>query len=372
VGSGFSAVDAWDSRPSNETRCALVNHHPLQRPSTDPTPIFEHFRGSYATELLTAAVAHFQVFERIASGCNTAGRLRDELQLEQRPFIVLLCALQAMGLVQQRGESLTLSALADEHLLTGRAGDVSDYIGLAARSPGVLEMVERLRTNRPANADAEDGGAAFIFRDGIESAMEQEATARHFTLALAGRAKNVAPALAEAMPLPAAKRVLDVAGGTGIYSIALLQKNPHLTAVVLDRPEVLKITREFAEQYGVADRLECHAGDMFADPLPGGCDVVLLSNVLHDWDVPQCRDLVARCAAAQPAGGKLWIHDVFLNDGLDGPLPIALYSAALFTLTEGRAYSAGEYRSWLEEAGLSVGSVTATLVHCGVLEATKA
>ena len=65
--------------------------------------------------------------------------------------------------------------------------DVSDYIGLAADSPGVKEMVERLRTNRPAGASSPDTGAAFIYREGIESAMEQEASARRLTLALAGR-----------------------------------------------------------------------------------------------------------------------------------------------------------------------------------------
>ena len=39
--------------------------HQVRR-AVDPTPIFELFRGNYATELLTAAVAHFQLFERLA------------------------------------------------------------------------------------------------------------------------------------------------------------------------------------------------------------------------------------------------------------------------------------------------------------------
>jgi len=134
---------------------------------------------------------------------------------------------------------------------------------------------------------------------------------------------------------------------------------------------VLKITAEFAERYGVAGRLECQAGDMFTDPVPPGIDAVLLSNVLHDWDVSQCRELVRRCADALPAGGKLLIHDVFLNDSHDGPLPIALYSAALFVQTEGRAYSAAEYREWLRAAGLSPGQVAPTLIHCGVLAGLK-
>src|SRR5262249_60117223 len=105
--------------------------------------------------------------------------------------------------------------------------------------------------------------------------------------------------------------------------------------------------------------------------VPAGADVVLLSNVLHDWDVPQCRALVARCAAALPPGGRLLVHDVFLDDDHGGPLAVALYSAALFCLTEGRAYSAAEYRAWLTEAGLTPGEVVPTLVHCGVLPAVK-
>jgi len=76
---------------------------------------------------------------------------------------------------------------------------------------------------------------------------------------------------------------------------------------------------------------------------------------------------VNRCAAALPSGGRLAIHDVFLNDTLDGPLPIALYSAALFALTEGRAYSAGEYCGWLRAARLTPGEAVPTLIHCGLL-----
>lgn len=344
----------------------------LPAPSIDPTPIFEVFRGNHATELLTAAVAHFNVFGRLAAQPMTADDLRRDLDLAERPAVVLLTALRAIGLLATDAHGrLDLTPLAREHLVPGGPFDVSDYVGLAADSPGVREMVERLRTNRPAGAQ-EEKGAAFIYREGIESAMEREATARHLTLALAGRAKNVAPLLAERVPLGGARCLLDVGGGSGIYSVACLRNNPQLRAIVWDRPEVLKVAREFAGAYDVADRLECRPGDMFRDRVPPDCDVMLLSNILHDWDVPECRTLVRRCADALPAGGRLLIHDVFLNDALDGPLPIALYSAALFALTEGRAYSAAEYRDWLRAAGLTPGEVVPTLIHCGVLAGTKA
>jgi ubiquinone/menaquinone biosynthesis C-methylase UbiE len=342
----------------------------LPAPATDPTSLFEYFRGSYATELLTAAVAHFGVFGRLAEAPQSFADLRDALGLAERPAVVLVTALRAMGLIDEAGGRLTLTPLAAEHLVPGGRFDVGDYIGLAANSPGVVAMVERLRSNKPANADS-SAGAAFIYRDGLASAMEQAESARHFTLALAGRAKNVAPHLAERVELGQTRRLLDVGGGTGIYSIALLLRHPRLRAIVFDRPEVLRVAKEMAQQYGVSDRLELIAGDMFADPLPRDCDAVLLSNILHDWDVPQCQRLVERCAAVLPAGGRLLVHDVFLSDALDGPLPIALYSAALFTLTEGRAYSVAEYRNWLEEAGLKVSPVVPTLVHCGVLSGSK-
>jgi predicted O-methyltransferase YrrM len=341
-----------------------------QPPQSDPTPIFELFRGSYATELLTAAVAHFNLFGLLAQQPRSLAELGRALGLAERPTIVLQTALRSFGLLAVDVEGrLQLTDLAREHLLPGGPFDVGDYVGLAANSPGVLEMVERLRTNRPARHAS---GVAFIYRDGVASAMENEAAARHFTLALAGRAKNVAPVLAERVPLTDAKLLLDVGGGTGIYSIAFLQKNPHLRAVVLDRPEVLKVAQEMAQAHGVADRLTVQSADMFQDGLPGNADIVLLSNILHDWDISECRTLIARCAAFLRTGGELLIHDVFLNDALDGPLPLALYSAALFCLTEGRLYSAAEYRGWLREAGLVAGEVTPTLIHCSVLAGYKA
>ena len=201
--------------------------------------------------------------------------------------------------------------------------------------------------------------------------MDHEDSARRLTLALAGRARIVSPALAKAFPLHGVKRLLDIGGGTGLYAIAFLRENPQLRATVWDRAEVLKVAQEMARKFAVMDRIELLAGDMFSSPVPGDHEVMLLSNILHDWDIPQCQELINRCAAALPSGGRLLIHDVFLNDNLDGPLSVSLYSAALFNITEGRAYSGAEYRAMLENAGLRPGNITPTAVHCGVLAGTK-
>ncbi len=361
-----------------------------EAPILDPTPIFEQFRGAYATELLTVAVAHLPIFEQLAVGPLSELEIAGRLQLAARPMTVLSTALAAMGLLARDGRgNLALTPLASEHLLRGGPFYIGDYIGLAADSPGVIALRDCLKSNRPVGSAASeteaapssaagafaptqttDKGTAFIYRPDSSSAMEDTGAARMLTLALAGRAKNVAPALAREAQLDSASVLLDVGGGTGIYSIACLQRYPNLRAIVWDRPEVLRVAAEFAAQYGVADRLELVPGDMFNDPVPAA-DAMLVSNILHDWDVPECRALVGKCAASLAAGGRLLIHDVFLNDALDGPLPIALYSAALFTLTEGRAYSAAEYCAWLMEAGLTVAEPRPTLVHCGLLAGQK-
>jgi len=343
----------------------------LLPPSSDPAPIFEIFRGNYAMELLTAAVAHFGLFEKLAGGSVRAADLRATIGLGERQFVVLVTGLKALRLLEEKDGRVQMTPLAREHLLPGQPLDVSDYIRLAADSPGVVTLVEQMRTGRLAGASKDDSRAVFIYRDGLESAMEEDASARHFTLMLAGRAKNVAPVLAQKVDLSGAQRLLDIGGGTGLYAIAFLQRFAKLRAIVFDRPAVVKVAAEFAAQYGVADRLDCVAGDMFADRLPADCDVALLSNVLHDWDIPACQQLVNRSAAALPGGGRLLIHDAFLDDDYSGPLYPALFSVALMLLTEGRNYSGADYKAWMREAGLTPGEPMPTLVHSSVLVGVK-
>src|SRR4051794_30232658 len=96
-------------------------------PRTDPTPIFEAFRGSYSTELLVAAVAHFNLFSHLVGGRLSFDDLRGRLKLAERPANVLFTALRAMGLMARDSDGrLALTALAAEHLTPGGQFEVSD------------------------------------------------------------------------------------------------------------------------------------------------------------------------------------------------------------------------------------------------------
>lgn len=341
----------------------------LPKPNLDPTPIFELFRGNHATELLVAGAVHFKIFDVLATP-KSFDDLKAELSLEDRPLNVLITALRAMGFIDYENDLFKNSPMAEEHLTSMRLFDVSGYLSFAAESEGVLQLVKCLKTNKPIGTDDEKG-TAFIFNDDIEtSAMDKEESAQFLTLALMGRAKNVAPYLAEAVDLSECSKLLDVGGGTGIYSIGFLKQYENLQATVLDHPNVLKLATSFAAEYDVTDRLNCNPFDMFSSEFPKG-DVVLLSNILHDWDIPGNIKILKRCASALDSGDKLLIHDVFLNDDLDGPLETALYSASLFSFTEGRAYSIKEYTEMLEQSGFKVAGYEDTLIHCGVLIAEK-
>jgi cyclopropane fatty-acyl-phospholipid synthase-like methyltransferase len=167
-------------------------------------------------------------------------------------------------------------------------------------------------------------------------------------------------------------RLLDIAGGSGIYACCLVEEHPHLRATVLERPPVDEVARKAIADRGFGDRVSVHAADMLSDPLPDGFDVHLLSNVLHDWDVPRVKQLLGASAASLPRGGFLIVHDAHLNDDKTGPLPVAAYSCLLMHSSEGRCYGSGEMRDYLQEAGFIGVECLQTLGDRSVIVATKA
>src|SRR5260370_40945633 len=142
----------------------------LNFPRTDPTPIFDAFRGNYPTDFLTAAVTHFRVYERLKARAASFATLRTQCGLAARGAVVLFTALRALHLLTRNANGeLDLTEPAREHLIPGAPFDVSGYIGLAAENAGVKDMIERLRTNTPAWANDKTKGATFVYPEGIES-----------------------------------------------------------------------------------------------------------------------------------------------------------------------------------------------------------
>jgi predicted O-methyltransferase YrrM len=183
--------------------------------------------------------------------------------------------------------------------------------------------------------------------------METEAFAEEFLAAMDCRGRLAAQALAKHLDLGRHRRLLDIAGGSGIYACSIVAHFPELAASVLEKPPVDRIARRAIERRGFAGRVGVVASDMLTERLPSDHDVHLFSNVLHDWDGDVVQQLVRASADALPRGGTIIVHDAFLNAEKTGPLPIAGYSVLLMHVTQGRCYSVAEMESWLLEAGFT-------------------
>jgi cyclopropane fatty-acyl-phospholipid synthase-like methyltransferase len=168
-----------------------------------------------------------------------------------------------------------------------------------------------------------------------------------------------------------ARRLLDVGGGSGSWSIAAALHDPELRCAVLDFPIVCGVAREYAERYGVADRIELIPADMFADPWPEGCDRIFFSDIFHDWDDERCRLLAARAYDALPPGGRVLVHEMLLSDTKDGPLHAVSYSMVMVFVTQGRQRSGRELAEILSSAGFSAVTETPTSSGYAILSGTK-
>lgn len=327
----------------------------------DPAPITRFQRAVYSSRILVAAVCHLKVFEILAKAPLPRAGFAGALGLKDRPAKVLLPALRAMGLLSISSTGFVEITPLGRHLCPDSVTNLVGYLGLEQEDPGIQEMARRLQNDGPVVAPS---GIAYVKEGQEPSPMDDPILARQLTLALSGRARQLAPFAAAAMPRSSG-HLLDAAGGSGLFALEWLRLNPHGTATVFDRPEVLKVAREFKEEFcdspregaaSVRQRIQFQPGDMLEDELPRA-DLVLAASLFHDWPEPTCFKLAQRFAEVLKPGGELWIHDAFLNDSMDGPLAVTDYSAQLFWVTKGRCYSRAEYRRWFREAELEPTSV---------------
>jgi SAM-dependent methyltransferase len=257
-------------------------------------------------------------------------------------MVVLLASL---GLIERDGDVLRPSPTARQHLVAGAEQDLRPYFASLRERPAVAELIDVLRTGRPRAWGSAPGGRDWA------TAMTDASTAARLTTGMDARASILAPALAATLDDVPARRVLDVAGGSGAYAATLVERRPGLQATVLERPPVAAAARTVLVDRGLADRIDVAEGDAFAEGWPPGHDLHLFSHVLHDWDEPRIETLLRNSYEALPAGGHLVDHDAHLDAAEDGPLDVAEYSVLLCHSTYGRCYSVREIGALLIRVG---------------------
>lgn len=137
---------------------------------------------------------------------------------------------------------------------------------------------------------------------------------------------SFAEQLANMLDLQGVKRLLDLGGGSGVVSFALLRKHDELTSVVVDIESVCQAGRVIASENKLEKRITYLAADFLKEGLPTGFDLVMLCDVGSFSET-----LFHRIHAALNQTGRLVIVDKFAPTKTSAP-PSRLLSAFLTSL----------------------------------------
>src|SRR5262245_24354516 len=164
-------------------------------------------------------------------------------------------------------------------------------------------------------------------------------------------ALGIARAVIAQIDLTGRKRLFDVGGGPGTYSILLVQKTPGLSATVLDLPAVLRITKEIIASYGCEDRIGVLPGNYLTTDFPAVNDVVLMSGMMHRELVETCRTLLSKAWQSLEPGGTVVISDImFEDDSKTSPPLSALFALNMMLTSEaGSTHAQTAFLRWLAD-----------------------
>jgi len=297
--------------------------------------------GFMASKALFAAL-ELGLFTDLAEGPRTCAELSVRTGIPGNRLQTLLHALTGLGLTVADEGLYTNAPAAGRWLVRGAPDDYGDYFRLqVARQiyPALLHLDEGIAGT----------GAAFETLAGLLSEPDE---ARTFITAQHVGSRGPAQALAGRLPIREARRLLDVGGGSGAFSIALCERNPELRATVLDLPAVVDLAREHCGAAGVGSRVGFVSADALACAWPDEQDVVLMSYLLSALGDDDVHDVVERAWRSLRPGGLLVLHDVMLDDVGPGPAFAALWFLQYLAYRrDAVSFSAADLRRRLRAAG---------------------
>lgn len=116
-------------------------------------------------------------------------------------------------------------------------------------------------------------------KDYVDKMRASPERAREFTRMLFDVHQGLANDIADLLDLINVQRMMDLGGGSGVVSMALLRKHPSLISTVVDIENVCIVGREIAAEVGLSERISYHAAEFAIDDLPTGFDLVLQCDV---------------------------------------------------------------------------------------------
>ncbi len=302
-----------------------------------PDRLDQMIRGYMPSRCILTAL-ELDIFTAVGDGAN-AEQIGARIHANARAVAMLLNALVALGLLSKSGDDYKNTAESARFLVQGsKDNHRNGLLHTANIWHRWSTLTDAVRTGTRIPVDYDD---------------TPEWT-RNFIAGMQRNAKARAPLVVKALGTAGVRRILDLGGGSGAYSIAFAKACPDVQCEILDIPEVVPLTSEYVSQAGVSAQVSLRAGDMLQDDFSSGYDLIMLNAICHMFSEEQNQDIFRRAHQALARNGRLVVQDFILNPDKTGPQHAALFSLNMLVATEaGASYSELEYTNWMNAAGFT-------------------
>lgn len=307
-------------------------------PLTDVRQISSIAYGFIASKTLFAAL-NVDLFSRLSPHAKTLGELAGEIEIPPHRLLTLLTACVSLGLLSLDQGRYANAPAAEAYLVRHARAYFGEYFRFQIDRqiyPLLLDLDQALQ-----------GRAARSIYQQISDPEEAD----YFTKAQHAGSLGPAAVLLKVVDLSPAKRLLDVAGGSGAFTITLCRRHPQLRATILDFPPVIEVARRFVREAGLQDRVDYVSGDAVTQQWPGQQDVVLMSYLLSGVAGSMIDRFFTQAFHALEPGGLLLIHDFMLDDDRTGPRSTALWFMTFLFDPEAISFTTSELLARAEGAG---------------------
>jgi SAM-dependent methyltransferase len=310
----------------------------MQQKLPDRLEILQLMRGFQPACVLGAA-AELDLFTLLGEQSQTAGQLAEQTAAGPRAMAVLLDALAALKLLEKQGDRYSVPPPLRPLLADGTPETV---LPMVRHSMNILrhwaELAGVVKTGIPATRQASIRGP--------------EADRAAFIAAMHSISAPLADGLVAKLGKLNFRRLLDVGGASGTWTLAFLRAAPGATAVIFDLPDAIAQARERLSRDPLGNRVTLVAGDFYSDPLPAGADFAWVSAIAHQHSREHNRRLFAKVYAALQPGGQIAIRDIVMEPDRMRPADGAMFAVNMLVNTEsGGTFTFAEFADDLRSAG---------------------
>lgn len=338
-------------------------------PTCDDSPIW-YLMLSWNHFPTLVAADEFGLFSLLENEPKSEDAICRSLSIGARACEAMLGVLVARGFLAKWQDYFYLTDLSRNYLLPESPYYWGGMLALLRDLPmsGATVRDAAQKDKRPSVFSAAEDKA--LTEDWAGGDLDSD-KARAVTRAMHSHSFPAAMGVAQWGEFDDVRHMLDVGGGSGCFCIALAMRYPDIRFTVMELPAVCAVANEYIAEYGLQARIDTYRADMFQGAWPAGYDAVFLSNVLHDWDQLGCERLVRNAFDALPSGGRIYAHELLLDDTKTGPLLAPSFSIHMLLFAEGKQYTAGELQKLLQQAGFEGMTIKHTYGHYSLVSARK-